>query len=70
MAGQAWDRDDSVPDLPDLLVSMAACRRRLADAVPEVRPVGSRYHALAAATAAIVLDPDLRPDRSAIVAAR
>ena len=52
MAGQAWDHD-VVPHLPDLLVSMAECRRRLADAVTEVRPFGRSYRALSDATDAI-----------------
>ena len=52
MAGQDWDHD-VVPHLPDLLVSMAECRRRLADAVTEVRPFGPSYRALSEATDAI-----------------
>lgn len=52
MAGQAWDHD-VVPHLPDLLVSMAQCRRRLADAVTEVRPFGPSFQALSETTNAI-----------------
>lgn len=52
MAEQSRDHD-IVPDLPDLLVGMAECRRRLADAVTEVRPFGPSFRALSEAADAL-----------------
>lgn len=53
MADQEWDPDDVVPHLPDILVTMAVCRRLLADALTEVRPFGLNFRALADTTDAI-----------------
>ena len=52
MAERARDHD-VVPDLPDLLGGMAECRRRLADAITEVRPFGASFRALSEATDAL-----------------
>ena len=53
MADQEWDPDDFVPHLPDILLTMAVCRRLLADAQTEVRPLGPSFRALGETTAAI-----------------
>ena len=45
--------DDPVPHLVDLLLAMAVCRRRLADAQTEVRPFGPNFRAIGETTAAI-----------------
>ena len=46
MGQRATVRDDGVPHLPDLLVTLAECRRRLADAQTEVMPFGRSFYAL------------------------
>lgn len=53
MTDQERNPDDPVPHLVDLLLAIAVCRRRLADAQTEVRPFGPNFRAIGETTAAI-----------------
>ena len=53
MADRARQRADFIPHLPDLIVSLAGCRRAIRDAQTEADPFGRSFAALEEAGAAL-----------------
>ena len=62
MADRARQRADFIPHLPDLIVSLAGCRRAIRDAQTEADPFGRSFAALEEAGAALdTLGPNHPP---------